>query len=161
MSTTRQELLNANNPQRADGTTDLNSLANGGVVLCAPTSALSNVQGDSKGLGYPEVKGKLSLASAAFVAPAAVYGWLLQADDGTNYETYVSGTSTSTPPVARAPDFTWAVEGATQACIKDAWAAQGAPICATLKLLIWNMTGVALAASGNSINLYFSTDQFN
>lgn len=161
MTTTLQELLNSNNPILAIST-DLNSLASGGVVLSTLT-ALSNVQADSQGLGYPEVKGKLSLASAAFVSPAAVYGWLLQADDGTNYETFVSGTSTTTPPVARAADFIWSVEtpGTAQACIKDAWAAQGAVICAKIKLLVWNMTGVALASSGNTVNLYYSTDQMN
>lgn len=165
MSSTLSELLNTNNPQRADSSsanTDINvtgGLANGSVVLCSVV--LSNIQGDSKGLGYPEVKGKLTLASAAFTSPAAAYGWLLQADDGTNYETFTSGTSTTTPPAARPPDFIWAVEGTTQQCIKDAWAAQGAPICATMKLLVWNLTGATWASSGNSVNLYFSTDQYN
>ena len=87
MSSTLQELLNANNPQRADSSTsELNSLVNGGVALSAVT--LSNVQSDSAGLGYPETKGKLALGSAAFTANGAVYGWLLCADDGTNYEYY-------------------------------------------------------------------------
>lgn len=152
-----QEFLNSNNPQRADATSDLNSLASGGVALC--TNVLSNVQADGKGQGFPECKGKLSLASAAFAANAAVYGWLLQADDGTNYESYISGTSTTTPPVARPPDFIWPVNNQTAAQIVTAWAAQGAPICAAMKLLVWNMTGVALAASGNSVNLYFNTDE--
>ena len=159
MSSTRQGLLNANNPQRADGTTDLNSLASNGVKLCTVT--LSNVQADGKGLGYPEVKGKLTLASAAFTQSPYIYGWLLQADDGTNYETYNTGATATTPPCARPPDFTWAVDAVTQACIRDSWAAFGAPICANMQLLIWNQTGVQLAASGNSVNLYYSTDQFN
>lgn len=160
MATTRQALLNANNPQRADSSTsELNSLVNGGVVESA--IVLSNVQGDSKGLGYPEVMGKLALGSAAFGANAAVFGWLLTANDGTNYETFASGTSTTTPPMARDPDFIWPIENVTQAAIKSVFAARGAIICATQKMLFWNMTGVTLAASGNSCNLYYLTDEFN
>lgn len=158
MSQTLKEQLSPNGAQRADSAvSELNSLASNGVVLCAPV--LSNVQGDGKGDGYPEVKGKLSLGSAAFGANGAIFGWLLQADDGTNYESYITTSPSTNPPCPRPADFVWQVENATQAVIRDAWAAQGAPICANMKLLIWNATGVALAASGNSINLYYSTSQ--
>lgn len=154
-----QEFLNANNPQRADASSDLNSLANGGSVTC--TNVLSNVQADGKGQGFPEVKAKLSLAALTPVAPAAVYGWLICADDGSNYETTVT-SSTTVPPLARPPDFIWSIGVATStAQIVDAWATQGAPICATMKLVVWNVAGVALASSGNSVNLYFNTDEIN
>lgn len=158
MSFTRQELLNANNPIAAL-TTELDSLASNGVVLSA--TVVSNVQGDSAGLGYPELLGKLALGSAAFGVNAAVFGWLLQANDGTNYETYISTSPSTTPPCSRLPDFVWSIDNATQAQIRDAWAAAGAPICAKQKLLIWNNTGVALAATGNSLNFYFGTSQLN
>lgn len=158
MATTLQELLNANNPIRADSGTDLDSMASGGVVLCTPV--LSNVQGDAAGLGYPVIKAKLSLSSAAFGANAAIYGWLLCADDATNYEYYKSGTSTTTAPVARAPDFTWPLYNVNAAQIIDAYAVRGAPICAHMKMLVWAMGGVTLG-TGNTINLYYQTDQGN
>lgn len=157
MSTTLQELLNANNPISAL-TTELNSLANNGVALSG--TVVSNKQGDSAGLGYPYCRAKLALGSAAFGTSAAVFGWWMSADDGTNYETSLqtSGTTT-TPPVARNPDFVWGIDNVTQASLR---VVEGrVPNCANNKLLLWNRTGVALAASGNSLNIYFYTDQLN
>lgn len=150
-----QQFLSPNNPIRADSSTsELNSLASGGVALSAVV--LSNVPGDGAGNGFTTLKAKLSLGSVTFVAPAAVYGWLLCADDGTNYESYTTGTSTTTPPVTRSPDFVWAIYAASNAWIVDAYAAQGAPVCAKMKMCFWNMGGVTLASSGNSCNLYYT-----
>jgi hypothetical protein len=158
MATTRQLLLDANNPVAVLTNTDLASLASNGIVLAA--AAFSNVQADGKGLGYAYCRAKLGLGApgTAWTAGSAMYVWFETADDGTNYATSnaTSGTST-TPPCARAPDLIFPLENNTSAQIITA---EGVvPNCALIKALIWNNGGQALNAAGNTLGLFMYTDQ--
>ena len=162
MSTTRQLLLNTNNPIVAGNNTDLASLASNGVVLCASAGAFSNVKGDAAGQGYPYCRAVLHLGApgSAWTTGTAWYVWFLTEDDGSNYATAAatSGTS-STPPCSRAPDLIFPVENNTSAQVVTAECA--VPDCAAIKTLVWNNAGQTSAASGNALDLYFYTDQLN
>lgn len=156
--------LNPNNPIRADSAnSELNSLASGNVVLCAP--ALTNVQNDGQGLGYSSVTARLTVTSGAYSGSPYIAGWLLRADDGVILETYntsggVGASGQPSPPKARAADFTWPIDPVGQPCVVDAVAPLGAPICGKMQLLLWNQAGMALGSGagsgGNSVNLFYS-----
>jgi hypothetical protein len=164
MSTTRQLLLDSNNPVAALINSDFqpsgSPLASNGVILAA--TAFSNKQADSAGLGYAYCRAVLGLGgpSSAWTAGSAMYVWFLTEDDGANYATAAatSGTS-STPPCSRAPDLIFPLENNTSAQIITA---EGAvPNCAVQKALLWNNGGQAVKATGDTLNLYFYTDQNN
>lgn len=158
MSTIRQGLLNTNNPIAAV-TTELNSLASNGVVLS--NTVVSNIQGDTHGLGYPRVKGQLKLGSAAYTGGSIFVWFLLSRNSGTSYDSYVSTTPTTTAPSSKVPDLIFTPDAVTAVFQREIYAAFGAPICDHIKCLIWNNSGIALPSSGNSFNLYFETDEFN
>lgn len=149
--------LNPYNPIRADtsGASELNGLASGSFALCS--QVLSNTQNDGQGLGYTSVTARLTVGSGAYSGSPAIYGWLLRADDGATYETFLSGLPvTNIAPKARTADFVWPIDPTPQACIVDAVATQGAPVCPAMKLLIWNQAGIQLGSGSNSVNLYYS-----
>lgn len=163
MSTTRQRLQRAA-IQLDSATSELNSLANNGVVVSVVT--FSNVIGDSQGQGSDLCEAALNLgavSAGAFSATAALYVWLLEEKDGSNFETpYQSSGTTTTAPLGRAADLIISgMANVSNVALKNLKAYGDLPICGTIKALIWNQTGQALAASSNSLFIYPQTDQFN
>ena len=124
-------------------TTELNSLANNALALGSAITLTS--------AGY--LMGEVELVVTFGVAPAASTGcsvWFLRDIDGTNYE---DGGSSLTP--ARAPDLVIPVNASTSAqritrrCLLPP---------GTFKALLKNDgTGVAMAASGNTLKVLPST----
>jgi hypothetical protein len=162
MSTTRQLLQDSNNPVHALTNTNLASLTSTNTVL---GSAFSNVQADGAGLGYAYCRARLTLGApgTTWTAGSAMYVWFLTELDGSNYETTLvaSGTTSANPPVARAPDLIIPLDSpATPAAtVRDVECA--VPNCAAIKAFFWNNGGQTIAATGNLLDLYFYTDQQN
>ena len=133
--------------------TELNALANN--TMCAAGSAVANTVGTSNTDGY--VRAKIELVLAAYTgtptASSAIYLWFLKEIDGTNYE---DGSATLTP--ARNPDVVipvGAVASGPQRVTVECWVPVG-----TWKPIAKNVgTGIALAASGNTIKALLSTDE--
>lgn len=163
MAVTRQRLQRAA-IQIDSVTSELNSLANNGVVVSAVV--FSNIIGDAQGQGSDLCEAALNLGAVsvgAFAATAALYVWFLEKKDGANFETpFVSSGTTTTPPMGRAPDVIISgMANVNNAALTNLKAYGDLPICAAEKALIWNQTGQALAATGNSLFVYPQTDQFN
>lgn len=128
--------------------TGLNSLANNGLAVSA---AFNNTVGQA-GDGYNWCD--LELVVTYGVAPTANTGvsvWLLQSQDGTNYE---DGDASVTP--ARAPDAVFPLRSVTTAQRIVVGRVPLPP--GLIKVLTKNDgTGQAMAASGNTVKLRPST----
>lgn len=156
---------------------ELNGLANGGVAICSGelwSNVQSIPQGSLAGGGWPGyILGELYLDTppAVYVAPSAIYGWILSAYDGTNYQSIlnnmVSGGTTTTPPLPDIADFTWNlnIDSSVRTQRRHVRSSRPAPICAKNYLVLWYYSAgsspPALAATNNSfVKLYFGTEQF-
>jgi hypothetical protein len=143
-------------------TTELNSLASGSTVISSvngSSGVFTNVPGDGKGEGAPYVR--LKYHQAALGGNASVNtvcdGWFLCAADGSTYET---NPGSNNPP-SRPPDFSFAQLNPAQAGAIDVEQVVPAPITANFKVLFRNNTiGQSLAASGNTLDFYYTTDTY-
>lgn len=136
--------------------TELNALANG-------ISAVSSVGGSSGVFSQSSIAnaitGMVSFQSGGAFTPtagAALYGWFLRSPDGgTTFEKTVT-SSTAVPPLARAPDFVIPLDAVAYASNDialsqdDDRTALAAPSC---KVVIWNLAGATLPATGNTISV--------
>lgn len=143
--------LNANNPQTVVSGANLNALASGSSVL---SSAFSNVQGDSAGLGYTDAIAKLHVDSMAVSSGGSVKVWFLTASDGSVYD---QGGTSVTP--LRRPDIVFTPVVQTAAI--DIEMPCKVPICATIKALLQNSTlGAAMPSNNNGyLKLYYNAKQ--
>lgn len=143
--------LNANNPQTVVSGANLNALASGSSVL---SSAFSNVQGDSAGLGYTDAIAKLHLDSMAVSAGGSVKVWFLTASDGSVYE---QGGTSVTP--LRRPDLVFVP--VVQTAAVDLELPCRVPLCAAQKCLVQNSTlGAATPSNTNGyLKLYYNAKQ--
>jgi hypothetical protein len=136
--------------------TELNSLANGSVVL----SSVGGVSGkftnaDTAGAIWAELFLTLGAIGSALSAGANVAGWFISsADSGTTYE-----KSSAAP--ARAPDFIIPLP-ATAISAADQFKAAGKVLLPSLqfKVLLQTNPGQALAASANTLKLAPISVQF-
>lgn len=155
-----QDLLNSNNPIAADTSGQLSGLAVNGVYLS--TLVFSNMSGDTQGQGYPLAWGQFYAGppvSGAWGASGnpAMYGWVLPSFDNVHFESVLqTGGTTTTQPVARAADFTWAFDANQSGQIRPMLAPM--PICSGSKMIFWNQVGQQLGGSGTYCSLYFTTD---
>jgi len=91
--------------------------------------------------------------------------WLNSPDGGTNYETVVATASITVPALGRSPDFIiplyegGASLGNTAPLVKWCQAPFRYPWM-TAKLLVQNLSGVALPATGNIIKIGSVADQY-
>lgn len=139
--------------------TDLNSLASGSTVISSvggSSGVFSNVPGDGKGEGAPYVRLKYHQAALAGNANinTQCQGWFLCAADASIYET---NPGSSNPP-SRPPDFFFSQLNPAQSAAIDVEQVVPAPITGNFKILFQNATiGQALASSGNTLDLYYTT----
>ncbi len=137
-------------------TTELNSLANNAVAVSSVAGASGVLDNSASAAGDGSIVGDVELTLAALGGtPTAGYGlsvWFLRSFDGTTFEGYTSGT-TSTAPLNRPPDLVFSFGGQ---------ATPNSPIIAPdvampvghFKALAWsNGSGVALGATGNSLKI--------
>lgn len=156
------DVLNPN-PVVTNTSGQLSGLVVNGIYLS--TTVFSNMSGDlagSGGGGYPLAWGVLytgNPTSGAWGASGspAIYGWILPAFNGIDFETplQTAGTTT-TQPVARAADFVWPLDSNTSGQVRPMLAP--VPICSGMKMLFWNQAGELLGASGCRCSLHFTTD---
>jgi hypothetical protein len=148
---TLQTLLNTGNSFTLVTGANLNALASGTAVLSA---AFSNVIADSAGLGFPRARLKFHSDSLVVSAGGSVYGWFLTAADGSIYE---QGSASVIP--VRPVDFSFPAVAQTAAV--DLEQLVPMPTCATIKCLIYNNLGAALASNTNGyLKAYYETDTF-
>lgn len=135
-------------------TTELNSLAtaNGGAA-----SGAIDLTGNGWQLGDLELF--VASSSLAFTASSYVAVYFLPSTDGTNYPKYTSGASwklagnylagiINIHPATLSAEAIY--EGLTQVIIPDA----------KFKVVLVNNTGVTLPASGNTLKLYPTPEQY-
>lgn len=142
--------------------TELNSLSSGSTVISSvggSSGVFSNVPGDSAGEGAPYFR--LKYHQAALGGNASVgtvcQGWFLCAADGSTYET---NPGSSNPP-SRPPDFFFSQLNPAQAGAIDVEQVVPAPVSSHFKILFQNASiGQALAASGNTLDIYPTTSTF-
>ena len=143
-------------------TTELNSLASGSTVISSvngSSGVFTNITGDGKGEGSPWVRLKYHQAALGGNATVGTVcdGWFLTAADGSIYET---NPGSSNPP-SRPPDFYFSQLNPAASAALDVEMLVAAPITANFKILFRNNTiGQALASSGNTLDLYFTTNTF-
>lgn len=133
---------------------ELNSLASGAAV----TSSVGGTSGVfSQSNTASGIFGSLYFVSGGSFTPstgAALVGWfLLSTDGGTTFETALSTPSTSVPALSRSPDFIIPLDNAAFAANNIRWCA-GRFIqmpWESNKVIVQNMTGGSLPASGNLI----------
>jgi hypothetical protein len=110
MSTTEKYLLGSQAPLLS---TELNSLANNCTVLGAAFDDTAGQAGDGATLCDVEL---VVTFGAAPTANTSVNVWFLMAQDGTNYESYLTAqdaTPSTTPPKARRPDVILPLDAVT------------------------------------------------
>jgi hypothetical protein len=128
-------------------TTELNSLANG-----AYSAAGTEIDNSSNLDQYGKVE--INLASLSPTAGACLELYMITAPDGTNYE---DAPGTNNPAthilVACIPVDTTATDA--KLCMSPVFFLQPAKT----KFVLKNATGVALASSGNTVELFTSNDE--
>lgn len=138
-------------------TTELNSLASGGA-------ATSSVAGSSGVLNQTHIAnaiyGSIWFTAGGSLTPTAggfIAGWFLPSTDGgTTFEGLIATASTTVSRLPRAPDFTIPMYegGGTATASGTIKMAQGRRILLpneSFKIVIQNLSGVSLPASGNII----------
>lgn len=125
-------------------TTELNSLANGATKLSA---AVSNDDAAERNL-YADFEFTIAAQGSARANDAHVQLYLLPSIDGTNF-TY--GDDSTTPP-ASALVGSFILDASTSARVVHLRGVELPP--EDFKLLVYNNTGQALAASGNTLKLF-------
>lgn len=138
-------------------TTEMNSLGSGN----AATSSVGGSSGVfSQSNTVNAMFGSLWFTAGGAFTPTAggfLAGWFLRSTNGgTTFEDIIATASTTQPALPRAPDFTIPVfENAAFSANKIKWA-QGGHIrlpWESFKVVIQNLSGVALSASGHKLTL--------
>lgn len=135
-------------------TTELNALANG----AAATSSVNGTSGVfSQTNDANAIWGSLFFTAGGAFTPAAggyLAGWFLPSPDGgTTFESAVATASSTVPALARSPDFVVPLDAAALASGNIKWV-QGRRAqlpFESYKVLVQNMSGAALPATGNTI----------
>jgi hypothetical protein len=147
---TLEGLLNSANPQTVVTGANLNALSSGSFVLGA---AFSNVTADGKGGGFPWAYAQLHLDSMTVSAGGAVSGWFLTAPDGSTYEQGGTGVQPNRP-------FDFNFTPVAQTAAVDVDQLVRVPICANIKVLLWNNSlGAATPSNTNGyLKLWYVTE---
>lgn len=130
-------------------TTELNSLADDGLVLSA---AIDFTAAGVDRKQYMDIEIYLASIDLSSQPSPAIYVWIIPRSDGTNF---TDGSGSVTP--ARRPDKALdirAVNGAQREMIRFL-----APTPDQAKVLIKNVSGAALASSGNTVKYYTYGDE--
>ena len=125
-------------------TTELNSLANAAGAVAG--SAYNNTQGGGAGDGYPYAEVELNLGSPGGTVAGSISVYFLLTPDGTNQE---DGSSSVQP--ARPADVVFPLRGVSTAQRLTRKGVVLPP--GNWKALLWNASGQALNASGNTLKI--------
>lgn len=136
--------------------TELNALTNGSSATSSVGGSSgvfsqSNIANAIKGMIYAEVGGAFTPT-----AGAALYGWFLRSPDGGTSFEKTTTSSTTIAPLPRAPDFVIPLDAVAYASSDIAISQDdddtllAAP---SWKLVVWNLAGATLPATGNTISV--------
>lgn len=133
-------------------TSELNSLASGG----AATSSVGGSSGVFSQSSFSNAPlGEIWFTSGGTFTPAAggyLAGWFLKSTDGgTTFETIVATASTTVAALSRQPDFTIPLDNAAFASSNIRFGSIVNLPAPSAKVVLQNLTGGSLPASGNKI----------
>lgn len=140
-------------------TTELNTLTSASGVA---TSSVGGTSGKfSQSNTGSAIQSNIWFTSGGSFTPTAggyLAGWFLKSHDGgTTFETLIATASSTVPALPRAPDFTIPLyEGGTALASGNIKYAQGPFVLlpvTTFKLVVQNLAGANLPASGNKISI--------
>lgn len=140
-------------------TTELNTLASASGVA---TSSVGGTSGKfSQTNTGSAIQANIWFTSGGAFTPAAgayLAGYFLRSHDGgTNFETLIATASATVPALPRSPDFIIpCYEGGTALASGNIKYAQGPSVLlpvTTFKVVLHNLTGAALPASGNKLSI--------
>lgn len=135
--------------------TELNALASGG----AATSSVGGSSGVfSQTNDANAIWGSVYFTAGGASTPTAggyIAGWFLRSTDGgTTFESAIATPSTTVPALQRSPDFIIPFSAAALSTGNIVWATGLVRLpFESYKVVIQNMTGAALSASGHTVKL--------
>jgi hypothetical protein len=135
-------------------TTELNSLASGAAATSSVGGGGSNGEFSQTDFASAPMLEIWFTAGGAFTPSAggALYGWFLKSPDGgTSFESIVATPSTTVQALSRSPDFVIPLDNAAYASGNIRFGGQVQAPAPTTKVVIQNMSGAALPASGNKV----------
>lgn len=135
-------------------TTELNALASGAAVTSS-VGGTSGVYNQSNFSSAP--LDEIWFTSGGAFTPTGspiLYGWFLKSiDGGTTFESLISTPSTTVPALPRNPDFTIPLDAAAFASGNLKFGTISNLPAPSFKVVVQNMSGVALPATGNKITV--------